>query len=141
MTEGTIAQRAFIELRIDPENWDLPDEFDEALGKYVDSVPTLYYLPWPPTMLPWKGATIFFNGIPVATDEVAVEKIDFQYTKAKGVEAFIVTAHNWRPQDFDLQTLHAFAAEGVLIENMTKSLKEVLEEAGLWQQLVENYGS
>ena len=140
MAKAAIAQRAFIELIIDPENWDLPDEFDKALGIYVDSIPTMYFLPWPPTMLPSKGATISFDGVPTTVDEVVVEKIDFQYSKAKGIDAFVVTAHSWRPEDFDLQTLHAFATEGILVENMTTSLKEVLEEAGLWQQLDKKYG-
>ncbi len=140
MAEVTIAQRAFLQITIDPENWDLPDEFDEALGMYVDSIPTMYFLPWPPTMLPPKGSTISLNGIPSRTDEVVVERIDIQYQKEKGVEAFIATKHDWQPEHFDLYTLYSFAAEGFIVENMTKSLTEVLQEAGLWQQLIEKYG-
>ena len=119
---------------VDPENWSLPEEFTRVLKEHMGSVPTFFYVPWPPTMLPAINAELTFSGVPTTNDRCVVDSIDFDYMKEEGVTAYIVTRNKWKPKSMTPYVLHKFAKEGFLLEDMT-SLHEVLEESGLWTQL------
>lgn len=137
MTDILIARRAYIEMAIDCDEWKLPGIYDDALEPYIDSIPTTFYLPWSPMMLPSKGQRIIFPGIIISFDTLIASDISYEYSSQTGIIAHIEAILNGHSRDFDVAALYGFATEGFLIENMTKTIRQVLEEANLWTELNE----
>ena len=141
MSGVSVTGRAFIEIPIDHDRWELPQEFAEALRKYIGSIPTPIYLPWPATMLPEKGAKFCFYGLPASVCDYVAGDTGFDYLKEEGVTAYVVMEADWNPELFNLQALYCFAEEGFLLEEQKKPIQEALEEAGLWEKLKEQFDS
>lgn len=91
MNQAPPLKSAFIEVRLDCEKWNLPDEFNEMLMKHIDCILTTVYLPWSPAMIPAKGDKIHMPAIVITLDTVVATCVCYHYTKDTGIVAYVET--------------------------------------------------
>jgi hypothetical protein len=126
---SALPTRAFLQIMIDDETWTIPQEYQDALQPHIKSSPADFFLPWPPELLPSVGAEIALYGLTTKRDCVQVASIDYGYSAGRAYTAYIRTADS--ECVLDLLTLLCFSEEGFLVEDEEKSIKEILDAAGL----------
>ena len=128
--------RAFLEVRFQEGDWDLPLDVQEVLSDNEGCDPTCFFLPWPVEAVPPVGATLNFDGLSVKLSPLTVESLEYDYTEQRGVTVFVQTSE-WNPATFGMGELVTCAQQGFVTEDPMEPLTDVLKDASLpstWEE-------
>ena len=131
MTDS-IPTRAFLELRSNVVELDVPDSYKQAIPH--ESVPFLFYLPWPVELIPQLRSEIHLSGLPLLLSKIRPGKTTYLYDRDTGVTAYIEV--DWGCEKIDIRTLLCLSQEGFLAEVLRQPgerwlIEDLLAKSGL----------
>lgn len=122
--------KAFVEIPSDQKLWDLSDRYQKAIEKYIQSIPTTFYVVWPPEAIPPVGSTIMLYDMPGRLGEnLTVMKLEYGYCREDDLEVYIRTdlVPDFRIDVYDL----TFLAEAGCLFDSKLPIENALAASGL----------